>query len=212
LASPLSLAWDQLELLHHWVTYTTPSMSDDPEQLEHFRTLMVREGLRFPFLMYSILALAALHKACTEEDATASRKSLHRATELQAAAMEDVKAYTHGANEDSCFALLIFSSILGMHYLADRSRLNDSSDAEFFHHFVTTCRLAQGVRILVIDEWWPAIHGNPEMQPMLRVEQLEPPYDIPAQVGRLHDLVNEHSQLGDHEKTSYSQAIEILEW
>jgi hypothetical protein len=211
-SSPLLLAWDQLELLHFWVAYTTHTMTDDPEQLEHYRTLMVREGLRFPFLMYSILGFAALHKAYRENDPTARRKHLHRATELQAAAMEDVKVYTHGASEDSCFALLIFSSILGMHHLADRSRLNSTSDAEFFHHFVTACRLAQGVRILVIDAWWPIINESAEMAPLIKVEQLERPYDIPEQVGRLHVLVNARSQLGDHEKTTYREAIDILEW
>ncbi|EAL89294.1 Zn(II)2Cys6 transcription factor domain-containing protein [Aspergillus fumigatus Af293] len=52
-----------LELLHHWHTVTGNYLADAKPLQDVIPTVMPQEGLANPFLMHSILAVSALHRA-----------------------------------------------------------------------------------------------------------------------------------------------------
>ncbi|KAF7177448.1 hypothetical protein CNMCM7691_005701 [Aspergillus felis] len=52
-----------LELLHHWHTATANYLADAKPLQDVIRTVMPQEGLANPFLMHSVLAVSALHRA-----------------------------------------------------------------------------------------------------------------------------------------------------
>ncbi|GFF58800.1 hypothetical protein IFM46972_11206 [Aspergillus udagawae] len=60
-SSVLSLL--DLELLHHWHTVTAEYLADAKPLQDIIRTVMPQEGLANPFLMHSVLAVSALHRA-----------------------------------------------------------------------------------------------------------------------------------------------------
>lgn len=212
LAFTPNLNLDHLELFHHWIAETCVTLADKIDRVELYKTVVVREALKFPFLMHQLLGIAALHIASSASPDVAA-SYYHRATELQAAAMSGFKLYETRIDEDSAFALLIFSSLVGLHVLADHSRTYDMDHDGFLHHFLHTVRLMQGVRILVVHDWWEKIRNRPEVGPFLDVVKIDPPYNnIPQPVKQLQKLVQEPTMLDEGAIAAYSTAIEHIEW
>lgn len=161
--------------------------------------------------MHQLLGITALHIASAATPDVAAQY-YHRATELQSAAMSGFKVHQTRIDEDSAFAVLVFSSLVGLHVLADHSRTYDLGNNDFLNHFLHTVRLMQGVRILVVNEWWERIRTRPEVGPFLDVEHVGPPYDSPQPVKQLRNLLEEPAMLGEDAVAAYSIAIDHIEW
>lgn len=212
LAFTPNLNLDHLELFHHWIAETCGTLADTTDRVELYRTVVVREALKFPFLMHQLLGMAALHVASGASPDVAAQY-YHRATELQTAAMSGFKLYETRIDEDSAFALLVFSSLVGLHVMADHSRTYNMNQDAFLNHFLHTVRLMQGVRILVVHDWWEKIRNRPEVGPFLDVVKIDPPYNnIPQPVKQLHKLIQEPTMLDEDALAAYSTAIEHIEW
>jgi hypothetical protein len=205
----INLNIDHLELLHHWVTRTCDSFVEDPARKRLYQTNVVREALKYRFLMLEILGVAAMHIASEAEPERAAHY-IRRATELQSAAMAGFRTQQLAIDEASSFALLVFSSLVGLHVLADHARTYDLDDDRFLDHFLHTVRLMHGVRLL--DDWWSYIRSRPEIGPFIDVEKIEPPYDIPAQVQQLDNLIQGPTLLSADDLETYKTAIDHTQW
>ena len=52
---------NHLRLIHHFTTVTARTLASEPEAEEVYQTYVVKLGFKFPFLLHSILAVAAIH-------------------------------------------------------------------------------------------------------------------------------------------------------
>lgn len=199
---------DSIELLHHWYTSTVLTMTPEVDQQEMWRTTAVTHALSHPFLLREILASAALHTATCKPD----KQGLYitRATELQNDALSKFRE-VEVTDESNCIAILLFSSLLGVHLLADRSRTRGIGFSGYLDHVLGCISLLRSVMKLVLQEWMPFFQ-NSEIKPLMRSRNPQPPYDnIPVECRNLDDLIKE-ADLGPISITAYNTAIDRLFW
>lgn len=200
-----------MELLHHWSTVTYATMSPEPDQQETWQTTAVKIGLSHPFLLHEILAIAAMHLAICRPE---RRDFYHtRATQLQSFALNGFNRVQKQVDESNCVAILLFSSLLGVHLLADDAGTRDLGSSEYLDHVQSYISLTRSVRSLVITEWWSYIRES-EIKSLTRVSGHDPrpPYDnIPSECRKLCDLAHE-SELQPLSTEAYSTAIDRLFW
>jgi len=200
-----------MELLHHWSTVTYATMSPESDQQEMWQTTTVRIGLSHPFLLNEILAIAAMHLAICRPE----RQDFYhtRATELQSFALNEFNSVQKQVSESNCVAILLFSSLLGVHLLADREGTRSLGSSEYLDHIQRYISLTRSVRSLVIAEWWSYIRES-EIKPLttLSGRHPQPPYNnIPSECRKLCDLTGE-SELQPSSTEAYSTAIDRLFW
>ena len=114
-------------------------------------------------------------------------------------------------DESSCAAVLIFSSLLALHVLADPERTQDVDFSGFIDHFTSCIQLMRSVRSLVISEFWQYLSSQLEFEPILKVEFPSEPYDIPNELKALHKIA-QNQDLSERARAAYENAIERLEW
>lgn len=200
-----------MELLHHWSTITYTTLSPEPIQQEMWQTTAVKIGLSYPFLLNEILAIAALHLATYRPERQESY--CKRAMELQSSALKGFNNVEKQVNQSNCIAILLFSSLIGVHLLADRSGNHDLSFSDYIDHLVNYVGLTRSVHSLVIAEWWPYIHES-AIKPLVKMSarDVQPPYNnIPSECRELSDLIHE-SDLQPYLIKAYNRAIDRLFW
>ncbi|KAL8959958.1 MAG: hypothetical protein Q9193_003258 [Seirophora villosa] len=187
---------------------TCLTLADDPDQQELWRTTVVKHGLSHPFLLHEILAIAALHLAtCIPEE-----KGLltTQATELQNYAVGKFHEI-EVTDETNCIAVMLFSSLLGVHLLADRSRTQGLGFSDFLDHVLRCMGLLRGVMELTLKEWTSFFQAS-DIAPLIRDGRPQAPYDnIPEDCRDLLELVKQ-SDLGPSSVTAYNAAIDRLFW
>lgn len=208
LAEDPILNLSNMELLHYFCTVTYKTMTLEPAQQLLWQSTSIEIGLSFPFLLYEILAIAALHLAqCRPE-----RQSHYytQATELQSHALNGFTAAQRKVDSSNCAAILLFSSLLPVHILADRSRTRGIGFGEHLDHFISCVSLMQSVHHIVISDWWQYLKES-ELKPLLDVPQPNEPYNIPDQCRRLTYLVK-NADLGPASIKAYERAVDRLQW
>ncbi|KAL8777211.1 MAG: hypothetical protein Q9194_002684 [Teloschistes cf. exilis] len=199
-----------MELLHHWSTATYATLTPELDQQEMWQTTVIRVGMNHHFLLFEILGIAALHLAVSRPD----QKKLYyaRATELQNNALTGFNNEVIQVDESNCTAILLYSSLLGVHILANRSETADLGLSEYLDHLLRYIEMTRGVRNLVIADWWRFLQAS-EIQPLTRlsVNDAKPPYNIPLECQQLGDLIQE-SDLSHSSIQAYNQAIDRLFW
>lgn len=200
-----------LEFLHHWSTATCATLSPESDQQEMWQNTAVKVGLLYPFLLYEILAIAALHLATIRPE----RQDFYRtrATELQSYALNGFNNVEKQVDQSNCVAVPLFSSLLGVHNLADRPGAPNLGFSEYLDHLLSYVSLTRGVRNLVIADWWPYLQES-EIKPLTRLSTRDPqpPYGtIPSECRKLYELTRE-SELQPSSVKAYSTAIDRLFW
>ncbi|KAL8969414.1 MAG: hypothetical protein Q9197_004359 [Variospora fuerteventurae] len=187
---------------------TCPTLTHDIELQNLWRTTVVKHGLSHPFLLHEILALAALHLATDnpeEQDLLVTR-----ATELQ----NDALGRFHEVavtDESNCIAVMLFSCLLGVHLLADRSPTQGLGSSAYLDHIFRCIGLLRGVMKLGIRDWTSFFQAS-DIAPLIQDRKPQVPlYDIPNECRDLTELVKE-SDLGPSSVAAYNTAIDRLFW
>lgn len=164
--------------------------------------------MSFPFLLHQILAISALHLAYL----TADRRVYYstKAIEMQSHALEEFNNIQDKIGPSSCGAVMLFSSLLAVHVLADRSQTHHLSSNEYLNAFVNCLNLMRSIRKVVITEWLPQI-AESDLKPLFDVQQPQKPYNIPPQCRELEQLPRT-ADLGPSSIAVYEAAIERLQW
>jgi len=154
-----------MELFSHFILDTGPSL-DEGRTLTHENIrIMLSAAFSAPYLMYQILAFSALHLSCT----TPAQAEYHReeATTLQTQALLLLNDTLVETTSDNCVPTLIFTSLLGLHALAEAAsvRGTDGTDG-VLDRFVTYLNLHRGVRAVTQRSWKVLSQSN--LQSMLR--------------------------------------------
>ncbi|KAJ0416478.1 C6 zinc finger domain protein [Aspergillus carlsbadensis] len=174
---PSALPLRDLELMHHWHTATVDTLASAKPLQDVIRVAMPHEGLRYPFLMHSVLAVAAVHLA---HSTPADRRQGY----LETAMMHHNRSLTLCApfvkniTRQNCHALFAFSCLVPIFVFASQtSRL--SPRAQTLADVVETLKLMRGISS-VVDQARPWIEEGP-MHPVLRVGKFHHPSEVDEQ-------------------------------
>lgn len=84
---------------------------------DSWHSLAFNACLQAPYLFHQVLAFSARHLAFLHPERSASY--LHQAIALQTRAVSIFNATSPEVDQSNCVAILLFSSVLGHHILAD---------------------------------------------------------------------------------------------
>ncbi|PNS14355.1 Transcriptional activator protein UGA3 [Sphaceloma murrayae] len=134
---------DDLRLLQHWIrhVYSTIFVIQDLDEI--FRSTVVDEGFKNPFLLHGILALAALHGEhygmLPPTVSGASWGSV--ATSHYAAALPLYRSALASISDDNCSAIFMFSILAAVICIGLSDRHTDSAVSDLLE----SCKLWRGV-------------------------------------------------------------------
>ncbi|KAK5464641.1 hypothetical protein LTS15_001203 [Exophiala xenobiotica] len=203
------LNMEHLQLLHHFVMDMHTSFSLDPEYQKCYQTTVVKQAFAHPFLMYELLAISALHIGHTNPG---RRDYYHtRSTELQSLACSNFNATQEGVSRDNCAALMLFSSLLSLHALADRHGSHALDSRAYLQKFFNNLKLMQSISTLVMSTWHSYLSTESDIKILLNMEDTSDSSAIYEECQRLTDLVLD----ADMEEPAHEaclKATQRLQW
>ncbi|RHZ58054.1 hypothetical protein CDV55_106028 [Aspergillus turcosus] len=162
-----------LELLHHWHTATATSLADAKPLQEVIRTAMPQEGLANPFLMHSVLAVSALHRALSHGQMYAEAAMTHHSRSLALCT-----PLLNNITRQNCHALFASSCLVPIFVFASRSP-GKTPRVQSLIQVVEAFRLIRGAAS-VVNQARSWIEEGP-LHPLLRVGQFQRPIEPAAQ-------------------------------
>ncbi|KAL3458152.1 hypothetical protein BJX64DRAFT_267131 [Aspergillus heterothallicus] len=178
-----------LELMHHWHTATVDSLTNAKPLKDVVRVAMPQEGLRSPFLMHSLLAVAAVHLSrSTPPDRR--QKYVEVAMTHHNQSLTLCTPFVNHITRQNCHALFAFSSLLPIFVFGSQTsritpRILSLADV------VETLKLMRG-SASIVRQVKPWIEEGP-MHPLLRVGKFHQPRD--TQDGRARQLLAKFDEL-----------------
>ncbi|KAF4174555.1 hypothetical protein CNMCM8694_005179 [Aspergillus lentulus] len=166
-----------LELLHHWHTATASYLADAKPLQDVIRTAMPQEGLANPFLMHSVLAVSALHRAH-------SRPLNHGQVYFEAATIHHSRSLAlctplfKNITPQNCHALFALSCLVPVFVFASRSPRKNPKTWSLIE-VIEAFRLIRGAAS-VVNQARSWIEQGP-LHPLLRVGQCQRPIATAAE-------------------------------
>ncbi|KAJ5296305.1 uncharacterized protein N7443_007198 [Penicillium atrosanguineum] len=140
------------------------SLGDDAFANPVSLSLALNAGLKSPYLLYELLAISALHLAFLNP--TRSDVHWHQAITLQSHALAIFNSDYKVINETNCVGILLFSSILGHHLLADTLAKRDPGGLEtFMTNYIHCIEIHRGIHTIAMTAW-PQLMKS-ELEPVL---------------------------------------------
>ena len=199
-----------MEIWNHYLT--TPDNAVYPLVDESMKNLIVRNALREPFLMHSILALSAHQLSVIRPSQGDFYHNI--AIQLQTRALSlfnNVDLGLLGDSTEKRIPVFIFSCILGFHALCDMLSHRDNDFNSAMARFVGYLRLHRGMHS-VMDGHWEAIRKT-ELKVIF--EEMVPKWFQVNAEGRECDDLQERiksSGLNDEEREATAKALELVQW
>lgn len=172
-------------------------------------SLGLREANKTPYLLHAILAFSAQHLACIRPER--ATHYLHQAVSLQTRAISLFNATWTAVDESNCVAVLLFSSVLGHHFLAETlSRRHPGGLDAFIKHYVQCINMHRGI-FVIANSAWPLLMQS-ELEPMLSMSRAftsrEP---VGKECHSFHDFIDRSPNLSEEEKMATRAAIKYLQ-
>lgn len=130
--------------------------------------------------------------------------------ELQTQALNSFNSVQREVDASNCATVLMFTSLLAVHVLADPSRTVGLDANQYLDHVIHCIMLMRNVQKLIIHDWYEYLRET-ELKPIFEVWQPPQPYQIPQQCLDLAKLTD-NPDLAEPAKEAYDQAIERLHW
>ncbi|EGE81292.2 C6 zinc finger domain-containing protein [Blastomyces dermatitidis ATCC 18188] len=205
---------DDLKLMHHYTTETYTTLSNTPEHIEIWRTVIPKEALAHPFLMHGLLSLSALHLIeCSSNNDPNLRKYVELATMHQHLALAAFRPVLNNITPSNCNAVFAFSSLIAALAFAFSRFVGRPGGGEPVAELLQDFLLFRGVESVLSTSWELIQKG--ELGPMIR----RPADGIPQPISKdvinaldyLHDCNGAHvTQLSAEEKDANNHAIREL--
>ena len=130
-----------------------------------YLSMALKAGLEAPYLLHQMLAFSARHLAYLHPER--SGPYLHQAVTLQTRAISLFNAAWTDVNQSNCVAMLLYSSILGHHLLADALAKRDPSGGldAFLAHYTGCLEMLRGIYVIARIAW-PLLMES-DLQPIL---------------------------------------------
>jgi hypothetical protein len=202
--------FDHMQLLIH-VTQNSSMFDLSGVYSDHATGLALglKEALTAPYLMHELLAFSAQHLAFLYPDK--SKQYLHQAVSLQTRAISLFNSTWTQVNKSNCVAVLLFSSVLGHHLLADtlHKRHADGLDG-FITRYVQCIEMHRGI-YTIAKSAWPLLMES-EIQPILsRSANFTSREPVGNDCQSIKNLVKDAAGLAWPEKQACQRAIDYLQ-
>lgn len=139
-----------MELYHHFIYHYSASLVPDPELRADVFEKVLEQALSFEFLMYSCMAISALHLYSNHP----SRSELFdRACYLQGVAIQKVQPVIAHLRQEDAIAAMMFSSQTSAFGLAEYMLNPHHDDTDPIDKIVECFQLSRGVKIVVSPHW-----------------------------------------------------------
>lgn len=235
--SPLAIASVQYPALPTFPNAKAPQSSpalDDPVNMNHMELLIhitldknlfslgyqdahyltnmasgLRIGLETPYFLHQLLAFSARHLAFLHPERADSY--LHQAVTLQTRAISLFNASWNGIDESNCVAMLLFSSVLGHHILADTLARRDAAGLDaFMILFVHCLDIQRGVHTIARTAW-PLLMESELEHILSRSSQYNSRSPRGNHCQQVKELVDEAEGFSEEEKEACQEAIRFLQ-
>ncbi|KAF2727660.1 hypothetical protein EJ04DRAFT_517114 [Polyplosphaeria fusca] len=169
----------------------------------------LRIALTHPYLMHQLLAISACHLSFIHPE----KKSFyhHQAVSLQTRAVSIFNTASTTVDASNCAAILLFSTILGHHILADTLSIRVEGNLDVFVQQCIACLSAQRGVFAITQSAWPLLMET-ELEPILNLSRnftsREP---RGAHCDGLRGLVDACERLEVEEKEALGVAIHYLQ-
>ncbi|KAH8650983.1 hypothetical protein BX600DRAFT_387490 [Xylariales sp. PMI_506] len=210
-----TLNLEHLELLIHLIhDHDIAALADQTGPWFSRISIALQTSLKWPFLLYELLAFSARHLAFLRPERSAA--FLHQAITLQTRAVSLFNstaswATTGVIDQSNCVAVLLFSSILGHHLLADTLARRDPGGLDaFMDHYVQCVKAHRGV-LAVASGAWPLLMES-QLEPALSLSSgftSRPPRGSHCQP--IFELVEGAHGLADADKEACRLAVQYMQ-
>jgi hypothetical protein len=201
------------ELLSRYILDTGTSLEEGVRvDRESFRAMMPA-ALSAPYVMYQMFALSAFHLSHIR---TARVKHYREeATVLQTEALSLFNNSLAEIAAENRAPMLIFSSFLGLHALAEAVTASEMDAGGFLDRFVTYLTLPRGVRAVTRESWQLLSQSNissmlNRAERMLHAAYLQSQEQAIFVADQLHSLLNDADMSPGSEQTC-PEAVERLQ-
>ncbi|ORY05578.1 hypothetical protein BCR34DRAFT_543868 [Clohesyomyces aquaticus] len=208
LDEPINLSHMEL-LIHLSIDKGMFNLSDDVDDHHGGITFALHKGLEFPYLMHQMLAYSARHLAFLHPEPLAPYLGL--AIALQTRAISLFNAASTQVDESNCVAVLLFSTALGHHLLADTLAKRTPGGLEaFITHYIQCMETQRGIYTIARSAW-PLLLET-ELETVLRAS-----VGFTSQIPKgnhcrqLRELIEESQGLTDADKEACGVAIHYLQ-
>ncbi|KAJ5752141.1 transcriptional regulator family: Fungal Specific TF [Penicillium odoratum] len=147
--SPVNMM--HVELLHHLTSESQSIFCIDSTYANVSFTEILKHCLSAPYLMDEALAISSLHLSITRPDQQQIYR--YRASHMQTHALSIFNTMKPEVNMDSCIAVFMFSSLLGIYMLCDTLVFRSGTFDDFLDSFTQYIRVHQGVRAVINGSW-----------------------------------------------------------
>jgi hypothetical protein len=171
--------------------------------------LGLKEGVKCPYLMHALLGFSAQHLAYLHPER--STHYLHQAVSLQTCAISLFNAAWSDVNESNCVAVLLFSSILGHHLLAETLRKRDPGALDAIVAQFVQCMYTHRGIYTIAKSVWPLLMAS-ELEPILSTSaRFTSRIPTGSNCQAIKDLAATSADLSDEEKDACRLAIQYLQ-
>jgi len=140
-----------MQLFSHFIFETLPSLAETGS-VDHGQTRTIMPMmLSQPYTLYQLLALSAMHMRYTHTES--ANWHLEEARTLQTQALCAFKDAHIEVTADNCVPMLSFSTLIGLHALAEVAGNADAGAGDVLDGFVTYMNLHRGVRAIISQSW-----------------------------------------------------------
>ncbi|KAF1982596.1 hypothetical protein K402DRAFT_397322 [Aulographum hederae CBS 113979] len=209
-----AINFNQMELFAHLILSREEMFNlafETPDEGDGI-SLAVNASLESPFLLYQLLAFSACHLAFLrpERSAEFSRQAVALQS-LQTRAVSLFNAAWTKVDGSNCVAVLLFSTALGHHLLADTLAKRTPTGLEaFIAHYVQCVELHRGIYTVAMSAW-----------PLLMESHLEPVLSLSSSFtsrlpkGRhcqpIKTLLDSAEELAETDKQACMQSVHYLQ-
>ncbi|KAF2194559.1 hypothetical protein K469DRAFT_547075 [Zopfia rhizophila CBS 207.26] len=208
LAQPVYM--HHMELLSHFLLDTSRSLGD--EQIHHSAyQFMFASSLSVPYLVNEILAITALH--LSQLRPARAKFYSEEAAVFQTNALSLFNSTTVDMNAENAMSMLLFSSLLGIHMLADAVTASDSNNANFLDKFIVYLDIHRGVRAVTNGSW--EFLRQSKLSPILESAASRPKGPCQEEAALVCDRLRELLEAVNMSETSLNvckDAIRNLQW
>jgi hypothetical protein len=171
--------------------------------------LGLKTALQAPYLMHALLGFSAQHLAHLRPERSAHY--LHQAVTLQTRAISLFNATRTNVDASNCVAVLLFSSVLGHHLLADTLSKREPGGLDaFIAHYVQCVEMHRGI-YTIASSAWPLLMDS-ELEPILSMSvKFTSRSPKGAECDLLKELVDQSNDLGEEDKDACRLAITYLQ-
>jgi hypothetical protein len=211
-SSDAAVNFDHVELLIHLTQNRDDvfNLVHGVDEWQHSSVAVgLKEGVKAPYLMHGLLAFSAQHLAYLHPER--SSHYLHQAVSHQTRGISLFNAAWNDLNESNCVAMVLFSSILGHHLLAETLCKRDPGGLDtIIAQYVQCMHTHRGIYTIATGAW-PQLMAS-ELAPILSTSaSLTSRTPTGSDCKAISELVEGSANLSDAEKNACRKAIQYLQ-